>query len=222
MKQPKAKFIISRYKEDFSWVNEYTNDYIVYNKGDELPQDGYVWNVPNYGGNQIDIFRFIHDNYYNLPDLMAFLQANPWDHCKKETFDKIIYNEKFTSIEDYGMTPANGFEGRTPEGGFLEINNSWYISAHNGTWGLTCKYQSFDEFMDKYFSDYEHVELIRFAPGSQYIVEKQQVLKYPLVFWGSMIGELPENNMTEAHIVERALWYILTGKYELRKDFYGK
>lgn len=71
----KAKLILSRYKEDFSWIKEYTDNYFVYNKGEVIEGDYRILNVENIGGNQRDIFKFIIDNYENLPELMAFVQA---------------------------------------------------------------------------------------------------------------------------------------------------
>ena len=214
MNKPKAKFIISRYKESFDWINNYTNNYLIYNKGEPILNNSHVINTENIGGNQRDIFKFIYENHNNLPKLMAFIQADPFPHCKKEIFDKLIYNDVFTPLEYYGMLPSNTFESRNKEGGFLEINNSWYIPSHNSTHKLKCKYSSFNEFMNKYFKNYVRLEWIRFAPGSQYIIRDTQALYYPRKFWQSLMNELPENNMTEAHIIERALYYILGNYYE--------
>lgn len=216
MDKPKAKFIVTRYNEPWEWVKEYTDNYLIYNKGSLILNDQKVVNVKNIGGNQHDIFKFIYDEYENLPELMAFIQANPFDHCKKEVFDGLIYSDKFTPLEYYGSIPANDWEGRTEDGGFLEINNSWYIVAHNASNGILCKYSSFDEFMSHYFSNYEHIVWLRFSPGSQYIIEKKQALYYPRDFWKTLMEELPRNNMTEAHIVERALFYILNNQYTMR------
>lgn len=202
------KFIISRYKEDVSWIKKYTDDYIIYNKGTSLPKEYNVFELDNIGNNQYDIFHFIVENYDNLPELMIFLQANPFDHCNEDKFKRIIKNKTFTPVESY-----EHLREIDSEGGFIEVNNGWYINAHNGTYNLTCKYNSFDEFMNKYFENYEHVSWIRFTPGSQYIVEKKQVLNYPKEFWKSLMNELPYNNCTEGHIIERSLFYILTGKY---------
>jgi hypothetical protein len=205
-------FVISRYNEDFSWIFNYTENYLIYNKGNPIYNNPKVINTENIGGNQRDIFKFIYENYENLPELMAFLQAYPFDHCQQKIFDTIIWNTYFTSIEYYGSIPNNGGEKRTEDGGYLEINNSWYIRSHNSTFGLTCKYSSFDQFMNKYFKNYEIVDWIRFAPGSQYIVEKKQALYYSKNFWKSLMNELTEKNSTEAHIIERALWTIFQCK----------
>lgn len=214
--------VVTRYKEPFRWIEEYTDTYLVYNKGEPVLNNFHIYNSENVGGNQRDILHFAYECYDALPNPIAFIQANPFDHCKRETFNKLIHNYKFTSLEDYTHLENTHAHVIDKYGGYTEINNSWYIPAHNGTYGLTCKYSSFDEFMNKYFEDYEHVDWIRFAPGSQYIVEKEQFLAYPKNFWKCMVEELTENNMTEAHIIERAMWYILNHKYSLRKEFYDK
>jgi hypothetical protein len=215
--------ILSRYNEDYSWINEYTSNYMIFNKGERGLYDLHdirIRNVPNLGGNQRDIFQFFYESYQflSLFKTIAFIQANPFDHCNKETFDKIIYNEYFTPIEDYGPIPSNGYENRTSDGGFIEINNSWYIQAHNSTYGLTCRYKSFDDFMNHYFINYDHVDWIRFAPGSQYIIEYKQALRYPREFWFSLMNELNTLRPTEGHIIERALYMILDGKLEVRRE----
>ena len=213
-------FVVSRYKEDYNWISEYTNDYLIYNKGEPIEDDNHIINVKNIGGNQRDICKFITDNYDNLPDVTIFCQSFPYDHCKKDVFDNLIQNAEFTSLEYYGSTPANAWEARDQNGGFAEINNAWYIQAHNSTHSQGCRYSSFDEFMNRYFENYNHLNFIRFAPGSQYLVPKQNILQYPQHFWEDIMNELNSRTPTEGHIVERSLWYIFTGSYNLREELY--
>jgi hypothetical protein len=212
-------WIISRYKEDLDWLTDYTMNYVVYNKGDSIDHSNY-YNTENIGGNQRDICHYIYSNYDNLPELMVFVQGYPFDHCSKEVFDKLINNKFFTPLEYYGKTPANAWEQRDEFDGFKELNNSWYIEAHNSSKNQTCRYSSFDEFMNKYFENYVHIDYIRFSPGSQYIVEKQQALQYPNKFWESLMNEMNSKSPTEGHIIERALYHIFIGSYKLRKEFY--
>jgi hypothetical protein len=207
--------VVSCYKESYYWIRNYVKEnYVVYNHGDPIENDSHVLNVPNTGGNQADIFRFICENYNNLPELTAFVQGYPYDHCMKEFFDKLIFNTSFTSIEFYGSTPANSFENRDESGGFMEVNNSWYIYSHNQTYNQTCRYSSFDEFMNKYFVDYKPLSYIRFCPGSQYIVPKHRILYYSKKFWENLLNEIDKDlRPTEGHIIERALWYIFNITY---------
>lgn len=80
------KFVISRYKEDISWLNNH--DYIlqnsiIYNKGDRV--DGYneiigIQNYPIYTREADTYLTYIIDNYYKLPEYIFFTQAYPFDH----------------------------------------------------------------------------------------------------------------------------------------------
>ena len=216
----KPFFVISRYNEDFNWIYNYTENFLIYNKGEPIEGDSRILNVSNIGKNIRDIPEFIYSKYDNLPDLILFIQANPWDHCKKEIFDELIQRDTFTPIEYYGAIPANSWEGRTLDGGFMEINNSWYISATKPETDTECKYSSFDEFMNKYFDNYAAMEFIRFAPGAQYLITKEEGLQYPRSFWESLKLEMQGRNSIEGYIIERALWLIFTHPFNLRKEFF--
>jgi len=216
--KPKAFFVISRYQEDPSWIDEYTDNYIIYNKGSPLDKAFNVKVMPNTGGNQYDIAHFIHENYDNLPEIIAFVQGEPWDHCNKDKFNNIIYNEFFTSLESYehvDISPSSWMR-LTEDGEFMELNNSWYIGPHNATHNQTCAYSSFNHFMNTIFINYNGPMYIKFAPGSQYIIEKKQALQYPKSFWNNLMSILPKNHMTEAHIIERAMWHIFNGTYKIK------
>ena len=202
------KIIISRYNENIEWVKSYDFDYIVYNKGEELDNSFKSINVPNIGNNQRDIFNFIVDNYDNLPDIMVFIQANPFDHCNKDAFDRLINNTVFTPLETFGHIEQNQAQKLDSDGGYMEMNNSWYISAHNSTHNQTCSFESFEDFMNKTFTNYVRSDWNRFTPGSQYLVTKEIVKHYPKDFWEYLMNILHKNNMTEGHIIERALLMI--------------
>jgi len=219
-----AFLVISRYNENVDWLKEYTPlDALIINKGEQpfhpYSYDNNIEVIPalNLGGNQRDICWFAYTHYEYLPKLIAFIQAYPFDHCKKEIFDERIYQKTFTKLEYYGIIPSNNFERRTTDGGFAEINNSWYIDAHNKSKNQTCSFHSFDHFMYTYFSDYNHLDVVVFSPGSQYIVEKEQILQYPRVFWKELMEMLNTKSPTEGHIIERALFYIFAGTYKLRE-----
>jgi len=211
-------FIISRHDEPFLWISAYTQNYVVYNKGDPIYNNTKIINKPNIGGNQRDIFEFIYENYFNIPDRMVFLQAYPFDHCKKEKFDKIIHNKDFTSLESYEDNPPIGWHRKDLDGGYMEINNSWYL-YHHGDMSYPLRYTSFDNFMLKYFRNYVHLDWLRFSPGSQYILPKKNALYYSRKFWKSVMDDLPIKNPREGHLIERALFLILTNRYQLRREF---
>jgi hypothetical protein len=73
------KVIVSRYKEDLSWVVDIKHPYVIYNKGDFFPS--YI-NVPNEGREGETYLRYILENYDNLPETLVLCQGNPFDHCR--------------------------------------------------------------------------------------------------------------------------------------------
>ncbi len=209
MKKIKAFLIISRFNEDISWINNYTSNYIIYNKGENLPETYKQKMVPNFGGNQYDIFNYIYTNYNKLPNLIAFMQGNPFDHCLPERFDQLIYNESYTHL--FG-------DINYPHGEYFESNNNWYIDASFNGHKPPSKFSSFDEYMHHMFEDYTPLSTLYFPPGSQLIVEKERCLFYSKEFWKKLMEVIPIewgiNGGREAHIVERSIQLIFENKYK--------
>jgi hypothetical protein len=207
-KKLKSFLVISRFSEDVNWINELTDNYIIYNKGNKL--EGFKQKlVPNIGANQYDIFSFIYENYDNLPDLIAFMQGDPFDHCLKSRFDELIYNESFTSL--FG-------DINYPDGVYYESNNNWYMNPTHFS-PPPSKFSSFDEYMNFIFEDYTHLDTLIFPPGSQIIVEKERCLYYSRNFWKKLMDDVicnvvGMNGGIEAHIVERSIQIIFENKFK--------
>jgi len=214
MRELKSFLVISRYKEDISWINSLTDNYIIYNKGEELPSEYKQIIASNFGGNQYDIFRFIHDNYKNLPDLIAFVQGNPYDHCLLERFNELIYNEQFTLLFGDKTYPDGNYHGFP----YWETNNSWYINGPFNSHKPLCKFSSFDDFANYMFDDYTYQPTVTFPPGSQFIVEKERCLYYSKNFWKKLMEavcqEIGMNGGRETHIIERSMQLIFENKYK--------
>lgn len=212
--KPKAFIVVSRYKEDVSWIKSLTDNYIIYNKGEELPSEYKQILASNFGANQYDIFRFIHDNYENLPDLIAFVQGDPYDHCIPERFNTLIYNESFTLLFGDPRYPDGNFSGQP----YWEQNSSWYINEPFNSHKPPCKFSSFDDFANHIFNDYTHQPTVTFPPGSQFIVEKERCLYYSKNFWEKLMEavcqEIGMNGGREAHIIERVIQIIFENKYK--------
>jgi hypothetical protein len=215
MKEIKAFFIISRYNEDVSWIRDYTkNNYLIYNKGVKLP-DKYKQIVsPNFGANQYDMFRFIYDNYDNLPDVMAFVQGDPFDHCLRDRFDNLIYNSTFTLLFGDRNYPDGNLNGIP----YHEANTNWYINESWNNHKPVSKFNTFDDYMNHIFDDYVRMETLFFPPGSQIIVEKERCLFYSRDFWKKLMEVICNvegmNGGREAHIVERSIQIIFENKFK--------
>lgn len=209
MNKIKAFLVVSRYNEDVSWIPFYTDNYIVYNKGESLPLEYKQILAPNFGANQYDIFRFIYDNYDNLPSLIAFVQGDPFDHCLPERFNRLIYNESYTPL--FG-------DSNYPRGEYFENNNNWYINGDFNRHKPLSKFNSFNEYMNHIFEDYIPLNTLYFPPGSQLIVEKERCLFYSKEFWKKLMDviciEEGMNGGREAHIIERSIQLIFENQYK--------
>ena len=208
---PDAFFVISAYKNNIDWVYNYTDDFIILDKGGTLEESDKIFHIENVGYNLYDYFSFIINNYDNLPDFTAFLQGDPFPHCKKETFDNLIYNKCFTPLEDYSDIPESHSHKKDIDGGYLEINTSYYLylkEPFKHKW-----YNSYDQFLGDMFIDAYHEDWIRFAPGAQYIVPRENILKYSKNFWNKLMGTVSYDPYPmEAFLIERALYTIFSAK----------
>lgn len=209
IKKTKPFFVISRFSENVEWVKEITSNYIIYNKGEVLDDSYHQKIVPNLGGNQYDIFDYICENYENLPELMIFTQGNPFDHCLKERFLELIENNSYTQL--FG-------DVNYPSGDYSEPNNSWYISPTSRDKGIPCKVSNFDEYANMMFKNYQHLEYLKFPPGSQILVEKSRCLYYTKDFWEKLKNfinrDIGVNGGVESHVVERSIDLIFQNIYE--------
>jgi hypothetical protein len=213
MNQPKAFIVVSRYNENLDWLTKLTNNYIVYNKGEEIFGIKQIMS-PNFGGNQYDIFRYIHDNYENLPDLIAFVQGDPYDHCIPEKFDSLIYNEHYTLL----FADKNYPDGKRHDWPYWEHNNSWYINEPWNSHKPPCKFADFHDYANSLFENYEPLEIVTFPPGSQIIVEKERCLFYSKSFWNKLMNavcqEVGMNGGRETHIIERSIQIIFENQFK--------
>lgn len=96
-------FVIARYKEDISWLENINNDIVIFNKGDNFSFNYPRFDVPNVGRECETYLRAIIQ-YYEILDnyeSVVFLQGHPFDHCK-ELFD-ILQNsddKEITMLSD--------------------------------------------------------------------------------------------------------------------------
>ena len=207
---------ISNHNNDVSWVKDYDNPYVIYDRSDvDVNLEGLnVIKSPNVGYNIYDMMTFIIDNYNDLPDYTTFVKGNMFPrHVGKEKFEKIMNNKFFTPIFDYTLhqtqMPTCMFSS---DGNFSEINNSWYM----GTWHPR-KYftTTYNDYLNYIFSNPLHPNYVTFAPGGNYVVPKENILKYPVEFYKNLRKFVAYEHLPiESHIVERSLYTIWLGPFE--------
>ena len=192
------KYVISRYNHDYSWISDYSDDVVMYDRSDRVPHAPGSISVPNIGSDWYDKFTFIIDNYDNLPDVALYSKANLFKYITKEEFDKLKDNKTFTPLLTQNhktYMPVCWYEN----GLYCERNDYWYLGSH------PAKYAN------------EVVEMLgmkdktynTFAPGSGYIVPKETILKKPKEFYERLRDYLSWTVYPgEAQIIERGIYGI--------------
>lgn len=179
-----------------SWLKEYTDDYVLYDRS-EVPIEGSIV-VPNIGSDIYDKFTYIIDNYDNLPEIAIYTKANIFKYITKEEFDLIKDNKTFTPIlsqKHKTYFPICYYKNNL----FHEINNYWYLKK-----GKNKKRKELIKLLGIKYKLY-----LAFAPGSNYIVPRENILKHPKEFYIKLREFLAsEIYPEEAYIIERSLYYL--------------
>ena len=179
--------VIARFCENLDWIKKIPEQFniIIYNKGPPLPSEYTSISLKNVGREGHTYYKYIYDNYENLPDHVIFLQGYPFDHSPNlmNDLNKYIVNTN---------RPV-GFE---------------YISDHFVKCNLSgCRYNRKAPLRDIYETLFgiriENMPF-RFAVGAQFIVSKQQILKRPREFYLKIVNMLSYSpNPIEGHVIER-------------------
>lgn len=196
--QIKAFVVMNNYNNDTSWIKEYTNDYIIYNKGEPI-NDTKAIQVPNVGYNIFDYLSYVIDNYDDLPQSVMFIKSNIFPrHMTKEEFDEVCERTEFTPL----LSKTHKTDGKInfyKDGLYWEVNNYWYAN-HFGIKSI----QEFDELATMLGATGK--AYLGFSPGACMIVPKKNILKYPVDFYKKIKDAVSYTQLPgEAHLVERCL-----------------
>lgn len=215
-------WIISRYNHDMEWMKDY-NDYAIIYDRSEKPMQGAIV-VPNVGSDIYDKFSFIIDNYDNLPDVAIYTKANIFKYITKEEFDKIKDNKTFTPILgsnheqkmcDAGVLKSLNALSPKPfsyykDGIYYELNWPAYLKnnpAKDQPIPITIEWYLDLELVKLLGMD--KIEYLPFAPGSNYILPKENILKHSKEFYiklRSFLGWTVYGG--ECMIMERGLYLL--------------
>lgn len=195
----KMRYIISRYNHNMTPILEYAKNYVLYDRSEEpLPE---AIKVKNIGSDIYDKFTFIIDNYDNLPDVAVYTKANLFKYITKEEFDNIKNNKTFTPL----LTQHHKvYEPvcRYNNGMYEEINNYWYLDVHKPK-----SKESAEELKD--LLGMRNREYNAFAPGSSYILPKENILQHSKDFYIKLRSFLDWAVYPgEAQMIERSLYYL--------------
>ena len=194
------KFILSRYEHNMDWVKDYPEaEYVIYDRSKESVEGSIP--VKNIGSDWYDKFTYIIDNYDNLPDVAIYAKANFLKYITKKEFDKVKDNTTFTPL----LTQHHKvYEPicRYNNGMYEEVNNRWYLTPH------PCKDETteMELIVMLGMSDKEYVQ---FAPGSGYIIPKENLMKHTKGFYEKLRSYLEWDIYPgEAQLMERGAYYL--------------
>lgn len=209
MKIDKNFLMVSNYNADISWILNYTDNYIIYDRSDtdewiKLFDPKKVIKVPNIGWDIYDKFTYIIDNYDNLPESMIMTKGNIFKYITKDEFDEICNNTFFTPIftKNHKTYKPVCFYGE--DGMYNEINNSWYLRTFPAKY-----FKSYNQFIKSL--GLETTKYLKFAPGSNYLVTKENIHKHPRAFYEKLRQCVDYSaHPGEAQIIERFLYTLWT------------
>jgi len=213
--------VVSNYNNDIRWVSKYTNNYLIYDKSEniEIPKSidkTKVIKTPNIGYNLFDYFTFIIDNYENLPKNTIFTKGNIFPrHITREYFEKIMNNEFYTPIIEIDMhKPQFPTAFFSSNGEYCEINSSWYFKHWKSKY-----FKKYNDFLKLIYKDSFSPKYINFAPGGNYIVPRENIIKIPKIVYENLRVFVSHSQLpAEAHMIERFINTLWTSNFELSNE----
>jgi hypothetical protein len=146
--------VVARYNENLNWLKQIPWNYIVYNKGTDLPEqiDNEI-KLQNIGREAHSYLTYIVDNYEDLLNFTIFAQGNPFTH----------------SLEF--IRKINDFDGKadfTPLSDNVFVDNGIGQPNHPGL--------RVAESAQSLFS--RNIESFEFPVGAQFIASKKAILSH--------------------------------------------
>jgi hypothetical protein len=197
------KYIISRYNHDIGWLEEYSEDWVMYDRSDVPIDDPRVIITANRGSDLYDKFTYIIDNYDNLPDVVLLTKANLFKYITKEEFEEVKDNKTFTPLLTKNHeTKMCHWDSQKPfsfyhDGIYWEINGQvqWLYATKCNPYQLMAVLGIRD------------MKYTPFAPGSNYTLPKENILKHPKETYEALRESVAYDVYPpEAMIIERGIY----------------
>ena len=224
--------VVSCYNNNLDWLfellesrDDFSKDNIfIYDKGDQslekYSDKATIEVCENIGYSLTSFCKYIIGNYHNLSGTTIFIKGNVVPrHVTEEYFKRIFDNSCFTPIEEWEFHDQNqtalqnGYAMFSPDGGWMELNDSWYL---NRTELPTKYFKTYNDFMDFCFKNPIHPKYVRFAPGGNYIVPKENLLKYDKIFYQNIKTIVEHHQLSgESHLIERFMHTMWSCNFEV-------
>lgn len=221
--------VISNFNTDPSYLFELSKSLTIYDQSEDEDTRHLLRQIrdnmsvevhfsKNLGHNLNNILDFIVDNYYQLPEKIAFLKGNIVPrHCNSLFLRESISRGHYAHLWNQPtVSDQENIQYVLQPGNFLEINNSWYV------WDSPHRYfTSLDHMLSFLFVDYKHVKFMNFAPGGNYLVEASRILCNPLSLYQGLKEIVGYTwRPAEAFMLERLLPLIFNRTHELKPHCY--
>tara|TARA_B100000035_G_scaffold314193_1_gene329792 strand:- start:12135 stop:14495 length:2361 start_codon:yes stop_codon:yes gene_type:complete len=192
------KIIVSRYNENIDWTKNF-NNVIIYNKGTKLNNYNNIIELNNVGREGHTYYKYIYDNYDNLPDYVIFLQGHPFDHSPNlyKNLNNIIDKNNFKNFEWLSELITKDDLNGNPNHPGLEIG----------------------KYYEKVFNKKTSLKNFIFGCGAQFIVSKKLILKNTKDFYSNIIKSLDYSiNPSEVYSLER-LHELIFSKFIINENY---
>lgn len=198
-------FCISYFEGDLEWISYLKkSNGIIYNKsGNSISTKINSITIDNVGYNIYSYLKFIIDNYENLPNIIVFCKNNIMTrHIKENTFKRLIKRDVFTPLEDPIQKRNYPFSIEYSDNRYNELDGSFFYKFK-----FDRKYFASYSFLYNYvFKDVQSPKFIKFAPGANYIVPKENILIRTKEFYTNLLLFVSHSQFScESHFIERIL-----------------
>ncbi len=211
--------IISRYKEDISWLKEYDDFKIfIYNKGPKI-KDPYFKNIiklDNVGRESHTWLYHIVTNYNNLCDVNIFLQG------RIDDLNCMAYknpNDYLNNIDRYGYSASRfGILSPLHWKWNVGIEKNKKYSKYWENFEISRSSIGFRKFAENLFPDIPI--FVATTYGGCFAIKKELIKQYEISFYSDLLAKLSyHKNPIEGHFMERLWCYIFTQNKPLLKAF---
>ena len=196
----RREILIAHYDKSLSWVEELNTDanIIIYSTNKNMTNEvinGIKINVisPNKGMDSIMYLTYIINNYKNLPDQILFVHHHRDDWSQPFSLPFIINNLNWDCEKYFNIGNRNYYDDpyNLEKWVYIKLNEFWYL-----------------------FNDYiPFPEKIMYYAGTQFKVDKDLILQYPIDFYEKLKEWVINTNCPDyisGRVFEYTWHYILT------------
>lgn len=208
-------FCVSFYEGDDDLLKYTGGNHRVYFKGEksravfEAFAAGKKEYVENIGYNIYAYLKFIVDEYEALPACVVFCKNNTYPrHMRESEFALLCSRKVFTALVDNTYWDRLSFpvSAICSDDGYIEINDSHYSRGRRGKY-----FSRFNDFYDFAFDGRARPDYLKFAPGANYVVPRENILLRSRAFYQNLLTLIAYEPLAlECYFVERALEIIWT------------